>query len=50
MACWLRKNRLESTIPTEFSNVLDLVCTFGDPVIMGEVIGKNWDPIKVIWN
>jgi hypothetical protein len=25
---WLRKNRLESTIPTEFSNVLDQVRKF----------------------
>jgi hypothetical protein len=47
---WLRKNRLESTIPTEFSSVLDQVRNFADPVIVGEVIGKDWDPIKGIWD
>jgi predicted nucleotidyltransferase component of viral defense system len=47
---WLRKNRLESTIPTDFSSVLDQVRKFADPVIVGEVIGKDWDPVKGIWN
>jgi predicted nucleotidyltransferase component of viral defense system len=47
---WLRKNRLESTIPTEFSSVLDQVRNFADPVIVGEVIGKDWDPVKRIWS
>ena len=47
---WLRKNRLESTIPTEFSNVLDQVRLFADPVILGNVNGKQWDPVKAIWN
>jgi Nucleotidyl transferase AbiEii toxin, Type IV TA system len=47
---WLRKNRLESTIPADFSSVLDQVRKFADPVIVGEVIGKDWDPVKGIWN
>jgi predicted nucleotidyltransferase component of viral defense system len=47
---WLRKNRLESTIPTEFSNVLDQVQLFADPIILGKVNGKQWDPVKAIWN
>lgn len=47
---WLRKNRLKSTSPTEFSSVLGQVRAFADPVILGEVNGKRWDPVKGIWN
>jgi hypothetical protein len=34
---WLRKNRLESSTPTDFSAVLDLVQVFADPVIVAEI-------------
>ena len=32
------------------SNVLDQMRNFADPVIVGEVIGKDWDPVKGTWS
>lgn len=46
---WLRKNRLESTIPAEFAVVLDRVLTFADPVIVAEVGDKTWNPVRGEW-
>jgi hypothetical protein len=44
-AAWLRKQRLETTIPTEFSAVLDYVVAFADPIISNEVRDRwTWDP------
>jgi predicted nucleotidyltransferase component of viral defense system len=46
---WLRKNRLESSTPTDFSAVLDLVQVFADPVIVAEIHDKVWDPVRREW-
>jgi predicted nucleotidyltransferase component of viral defense system len=46
---WLRKNRLDSATPTNFSAVLDLVQVFADPVIVAEVHDKIWDPVRREW-
>ena len=47
---WLRKQRLETTIPTEFSAVLDYVVSFTDPVITGQVRDRgSWDPVQRRW-
>jgi predicted nucleotidyltransferase component of viral defense system len=46
---WLRKNRLESSTPTDFSAVLDLVQVFADPVIVAEIHDKVWDPVRCEW-
>ncbi len=35
---WLRKQRLESTIPPEFSAVLDYVVEFADPIIADRLL------------
>jgi hypothetical protein len=47
---WLRKQRLESTIPTEFSAVLDYVVEFADPIIGRQITdGGNWHPQQRQW-
>jgi hypothetical protein len=46
---WLRKNRLESRVPAEFSSVVELVCSFADPVIANEADGKLWEPATSGW-
>jgi hypothetical protein len=46
---WLRKNRLELTIPMEFSDVLNLMLAFADPVISAGASGKAWKPSASEW-
>jgi hypothetical protein len=46
---WLRKQRLESSIPTQFSSVLEYVTEFADPLIEGGATGKSWDPAQRLW-
>lgn len=42
---WLRKQRLETTIPTEFSVVLDYIVSFADPIISSRQSDRGiWDP------
>ena len=49
-AAWLRKQKLERTVPTEFSAVLDYVVSFADPIITGQVReGGTWDPVQHLW-
>jgi predicted nucleotidyltransferase component of viral defense system len=47
---WLRKQRLDSTIPQDFSVVLEHVVSFADGLIAGGVDHSNWDPIQGRWN
>jgi hypothetical protein len=46
---WLKKQRLDAAIPTEFSRVLDLVTLFADPVITGEPVTGTWNPARKSW-
>jgi hypothetical protein len=47
---WLRKQRLESTIPTDFSAVLDYVVEFSDPIIGRQITDRgNWHPQQRQW-
>lgn len=46
---WLKKQRLETTIPNEFSDVLRAVEMFSAPVIAGEEI-HSWNPVTRQWN
>lgn len=46
---WLKKQRLEGAVPTEFKAVLEQVSLFADPVIQDEVAGKSWDPARRQW-
>jgi nucleotidyltransferase AbiEii toxin of type IV toxin-antitoxin system len=49
-AAWLRKQRLETTIPAEFSTVLGYVVSFADPIISGDACGLGtWDPMLRRW-
>jgi predicted nucleotidyltransferase component of viral defense system len=47
---WLRKQRLDSTIPTDFSIVLERVVSFADGLITGGSDQSNWDPVQGSWN
>jgi hypothetical protein len=47
---WLRKQRIEQTVPAEFSVVLDHIVTFADPIISGQLRGNGtWDPKQRLW-
>jgi hypothetical protein len=46
---WLRKQRMESTVPLEFSAVLGIVVAFADPVIAGDLNAHTWDSEKQVW-
>ena len=46
---WLRKQRLDSIVPKEFSVVLQGVIVFADPVIVGGVITGAWNPVDQCW-
>jgi len=47
---WLRKQRLETTIPVQFSTVLEYVVSFADPIIGDQVNrGGIWDPAQRRW-
>ena len=48
-AAWRRKHRLEVAAPEEFSVVLDLVTSFGDPVISDTTLGGSWNPTRKAW-
>ena len=47
---WLRKQRLDNTIPTDFSIVLEHVVSFADVLIAGGIGQSNWDPVQGRWN
>ena len=46
---WLRKQRLDNTIPTDFSIVLEHVVSFADPLIVGNAAQGDWDPFQGKW-
>jgi predicted nucleotidyltransferase component of viral defense system len=46
---WLRKQRLDSTIPTDFSVVIEHVGSFADPLIAGDFAGDDWNPAQGKW-
>jgi predicted nucleotidyltransferase component of viral defense system len=49
-AAWLKKQKLERTIPTVFSAVLDYVVSFADPIISGQARNLgSWDPVQRRW-
>jgi Nucleotidyl transferase AbiEii toxin, Type IV TA system len=47
---WLKKQRIDSTVPAEFSDVLDAVVSFASPVIAGDQTARTWDPTKQRWS
>jgi len=49
-AAWLKKQRLEATVPTDFAAVLDDIVSFADPIISGLLTGReSWDPMQRRW-
>lgn len=49
-AAWVRKQRLETMIPIEFSSVLDDLISFADPIIGDPVrSGRTWHPAQRRW-
>ena len=49
-SAWLRKQRLETSVPIEFSSVLEHVASFADPIISRPVSGLGtWDPTLHRW-
>jgi predicted nucleotidyltransferase component of viral defense system len=46
---WLRKQRLDSTIPTDFSIVIEQVVSFADPLIVGDAAQSDWSPVQGKW-
>lgn len=47
---WLKKQRLDATVPPEFSSVLQLAASFADPVISGNAASATWDPVRQRWS
>jgi hypothetical protein len=46
---WLRKQRLENKIPTNFSIVLEQVVSFADPLIAGGDVESVWNSAQGKW-
>jgi len=46
---WLRKQRLEDSIPTDFSMVLQSTVSFSDWMIEGGEAPSSWDPVERKW-
>jgi hypothetical protein len=46
---WLKKQRIESRVPAEFSTVLDLVALFADPVIAADCPLGTWNSVEKRW-
>jgi predicted nucleotidyltransferase component of viral defense system len=47
---WLRKLRLDTIAPADFSIVLEVVTSFADPVIVHEsTTPGSWDPVRSAW-
>jgi len=48
-AAWLKKQKLESGVPTEFSTVLARIILFSDPVIANARTSGRWNPLRHAW-
>ena len=46
---WLRKQRLDNAIPTDFSIVLEHLVSFADPLIAGGAARGDWNPVQGKW-
>jgi predicted nucleotidyltransferase component of viral defense system len=46
---WLKKQRIESSVPAEFSTVLDFVGLFADPVIAADRPLGTWNSVEKRW-
>ena len=48
-ATWLRKQRLDDQLPSQFHSVLDAIRSFADPVLLGSAVGQSWDAAHLEW-
>jgi hypothetical protein len=48
-ATWIRKYRLNGTVPDDFSQALKQICAFADPAIRGTVARHSWHPHEQTW-
>lgn len=48
-AAWRRKQRLTSTTPEAFQDLLDQVIVFADPVLDGSAHSHTWQPLSRAW-
>jgi len=48
-AIWRRKQQLVDTLPASFTDTLDAVSTFADPVLTGDASGASWHPEHRAW-
>jgi hypothetical protein len=46
---WLKKQRIESRVPAEFSTVIDLVTSFADPVMAADRRLGTWNAVDGQW-
>ena len=46
---WLEKQRIDATVPKEFSVVLDTAILFADPIVVGTAIAGTWSPTDQRW-
>jgi predicted nucleotidyltransferase component of viral defense system len=46
---WLRKQKLDDWIPTDFSIVLERVVSFADLLLVQETDQSKWDPVLARW-
>ena len=47
---WLRKQRLETSVPAEFATVIELVISFADPLISNDPSATQWNPFQRAWS
>jgi hypothetical protein len=46
---WRSRLKRDNELPEAFSDVLDAVARFADPVILGEAKGRTWNPDTSTW-
>ena len=48
-SAWRRRQRLDSTVPEDFADVLTAVTTFADPAITDQAKTLTWKPDTLTW-
>jgi hypothetical protein len=47
---WVRRQRLGELIPTAFEDLLNEVYKFSDPALRGQVAGRVWNHLLLMWD
>ena len=48
-AAWRRKQQLEDRSPESFGELIRAFIEFADPVVIGSVTGRRWEPLARTW-